>query len=383
MSWNHAKIIAVDGIYLHTGGHNQWDRHYLRNNPVHDLSFELEGRCAQDGHLYANEQWAFIESKQSTMCGQCVDKIPDYLPLAAEIRVTVSEWPQNVASEFPPKFRKALVPKRRKSECDIPIITMGRYGALLNKVRPSDDAIWAMLGSAQHTIRMALQDLGPVCIPGSKIPLPGCVWPHETLAVLGRAIWERGVDVEIALSNPGSVPGGLGANEACYGNGWSCVDVAAEIIKTIKKISPDAASDDLRKKVSENLRVCFVRQNQGQTYEDGKSIGMHAKHFIVDDVCAYIGSQNLYICDLAEWGVVIDDEQTTKRMLEEYWKPLWESSFAPGDCDVEAVMDGLDVNRHQQTTTPPEQKKAFERLRFRSIAPLSKEFYEVTADEEK
>lgn len=30
VSWNHAKIIAVDGIYLHTGGHNMWDPHYLR-----------------------------------------------------------------------------------------------------------------------------------------------------------------------------------------------------------------------------------------------------------------------------------------------------------------------------------------------------------------
>lgn len=25
VSWNHAKIIAVDGTYLHTGGHNMWD----------------------------------------------------------------------------------------------------------------------------------------------------------------------------------------------------------------------------------------------------------------------------------------------------------------------------------------------------------------------
>jgi hypothetical protein len=30
VSWNHAKIIAVDGRYLHTGGHNMWDAHYVR-----------------------------------------------------------------------------------------------------------------------------------------------------------------------------------------------------------------------------------------------------------------------------------------------------------------------------------------------------------------
>ena len=68
-SWNHAKIIAVDGVFLHTGGHNLWDKHYLANNPVHDLSFELEGRVARDGHRFANLQWAFIEKKQNTCVG--------------------------------------------------------------------------------------------------------------------------------------------------------------------------------------------------------------------------------------------------------------------------------------------------------------------------
>jgi hypothetical protein len=61
VSWNHAKIIAVDGLYLHTGGHNLWDYHYLKNNPVHDLSLEMQGRIAHDGHLYANEQVRGVE----------------------------------------------------------------------------------------------------------------------------------------------------------------------------------------------------------------------------------------------------------------------------------------------------------------------------------
>jgi hypothetical protein len=52
MSWNHAKIIAVDGKYLWTGGHNFCDYHYLKNNPVCDLSLELEGGVANDAHRY-------------------------------------------------------------------------------------------------------------------------------------------------------------------------------------------------------------------------------------------------------------------------------------------------------------------------------------------
>lgn len=92
-SWNHAKLIAADGRYLHTGGHNLWDAHYLKNNPVHDLSIEMEGRVAHDGHLYANAQWQFIEKKQSTCGGQIVDHLPDSVPLIWKTRVTVSEYP--------------------------------------------------------------------------------------------------------------------------------------------------------------------------------------------------------------------------------------------------------------------------------------------------
>ena len=59
-------------------------------------------------------------------------------------------------------------------------------------------------------------------------------------------------------------------------------------------------------------------------------LGMHAKHFLVDDVCAYLGSQNLHVCDLAEWGVVLDDEATVKTIMEDYWNPMWKASFRGG-----------------------------------------------------
>eukprot|EP00339_Tiarina_fusa_P005441 CAMPEP_0117075446 /NCGR_PEP_ID=MMETSP0472-20121206/53190_1 /TAXON_ID=693140 ORGANISM="Tiarina fusus, Strain LIS" /NCGR_SAMPLE_ID=MMETSP0472 /ASSEMBLY_ACC=CAM_ASM_000603 /LENGTH=505 /DNA_ID=CAMNT_0004800951 /DNA_START=16 /DNA_END=1531 /DNA_ORIENTATION=- len=207
VSWNHAKIIAVDGKYLHTGGHNMWDGHYLKHDPVHDLSLELAGSVANDGHMFANKQWNYIESKQETFWGTIGDKMPDSLPQASRVRVTVSEWPKKVASEHPPAFRNSIVPKKVASEHppafrnsivesmaepvegSFPIITMGRYGALLDKDRPSDDAFLAMMGSAQTIIRLALQDLGPVCIPKTKIALPGCVWPDEYLTTLAKVLW--------------------------------------------------------------------------------------------------------------------------------------------------------------------------------------------------
>lgn len=349
VSWNHAKIIAVDGRYLHTGGHNLWDAHYLKNNPVHDLSLEIEGRVAHDGHLFANEQWLFIEVNQRTICGEIVNHLPDDMWLCAPTRVTVSEFPVGKADVFPPRYDKKKMASYDKPEDSVPIISVGRYGTLIPFKRPSDDAFLAMFDSAKTIIRLALQDLGPVCVPGTKITLPGCVWPKAYMSMLGKAIWTKHVDVEVALSNPFSIPGGLTPTEANYGNGWSCVDVAAEIIKTIKEQFPDARDDELRQRVAENLRVCFIREKRGNAWEDGTTMGMHAKHFIVDDLAFYIGSQNLYICDLAEWGVIVDDAEQTKKILEEYWNPMWESSYTGEDVDVQEVMDGLKINRNAES----------------------------------
>jgi hypothetical protein len=180
---------------------------------------ELEGRITNDGHLFANQQWAYVERKQLTCIGSCVDMMPDALPMVLQSRVTVSEYPEGVADIFPPMYTKAVVGEQERPEGSIPIISMGRYGALFRLHKPSDDAIVAMIDSAQKVVRCALQDLGPVCIPGTKITLPGCVWPKEYLNALGRVIWTKGVDVEIVLSNPNSIPGGLTPTEANYGNG--------------------------------------------------------------------------------------------------------------------------------------------------------------------
>ncbi len=137
-------------------------------------------------------------------------------------------------------------------------------------------------------------------------------------------------------------------NSFCYFR--DCVDVAAEIIKCIKAQFPDAPDDKLREIVQDNLRVCFLRcPRGGVNYSDGGTLALHSKHFIVDDVCTYIGSQNLYTCDLAEWGVVIDSVETVKDIMEQYWDPMWKVSYTEDDCDVDKVMDGLGIDRAAAT----------------------------------
>jgi len=65
----------------------------------------------------------------------------------------------------------------------------------------------------------------------------------------------------------------------------------------------------------------------GETrYSSGAAVGNHAKFFSVDDRAFYVGSNNLYVCNLAEFGVVVDDQAATQDLLKYYFKPTLDQS---------------------------------------------------------
>ncbi|KAI5249660.1 hypothetical protein E4T42_05206 [Aureobasidium subglaciale] len=57
LTWNHSKIVAVDGQRALVGGHNMWDGAYLGDNPVLDVSMKTEGLSAVDAHRFAENLW--------------------------------------------------------------------------------------------------------------------------------------------------------------------------------------------------------------------------------------------------------------------------------------------------------------------------------------
>ncbi len=359
MCWNHAKIVAVDGKHVHTGGHNLWDNVYLQKDPIHDTSIQLEGPVAIQAHQYANEQWEYIRDQQSNIKGWIVDKISDGVILPVRSRVTISEWPKG-ASTYAPVFSKDILPSSSDNETgtdDVKMLALGRYGKIGGKdARSSDDAFIAMFDAAQNSIRLLLQDLGPVnkTVLGKKLVYRS--WPKNYMKAWARAIFDRGVDVEIVLSNPGS-----GEERGNYSNGWSCEETAAEIIKAMSEEYPEATQDQIKEKVINNLRICFLKNKKGATWETDNKVGLHSKFFIIDDVCTYVGSQNLYQFDLAEWGVAIDDKSKTAEILQQLWNPVWTNSYLDGsDCVAEKVMDILGVDRGPNSSLGEEDLAAME-----------------------
>ena len=56
---------------------------------------------------------------------------------------------------------------------------------------PADEALLAMIRSAQSSLKLSLQDIGPIAL-GGGITLSG--WPTDLLEELARAV-ARGVDI--------------------------------------------------------------------------------------------------------------------------------------------------------------------------------------------
>lgn len=58
MTWNHSKIIAVDGVEALVGGHNLNMDLFSSYPPVHDMSAVVHGDGTYGSQLYLNQMWA-------------------------------------------------------------------------------------------------------------------------------------------------------------------------------------------------------------------------------------------------------------------------------------------------------------------------------------
>ena len=297
-SWNHTKIVSIDGEKVFTGGHNLWTRHYLQQAPVHDVSVVLDSTIAVDAHRYLDILWDYT--------------CDNYWGGSSTHRAVYPGW----KSDCP----EAYAFETDDNNQGFPVFSLGRLGRMGEN--PADDAIDAILDSAQSSLKLSLQDLGPIRL--GAITLTG--WPDGTLESLVDAVL-RGVQVDVVLSSPNSIPGGLNGASANYGNGWTIEETKNVVLEWVSnRLANYSPYADVVERVRDNLRFASLRFSEDANWDDGEGVGNHAKFLIADDQAAYIGSQNLYVAQLAEHGVLIDDAETVSRIIEAYWSPMWRFS---------------------------------------------------------
>ncbi len=320
-SWNHAKIVAVDGKTALVGGHNMWSRDYLIEEPVHDLSAQLRGPAAIDASRFADRLWQFVcDHTGRDGAVQIVSYVggEDALGTAC-----LSQLPL-----------PAPVPAGA-----ISVLSVGRLGAGITAdfANQGDLARDLMLGAARHTIRLVQQDLA------FKKGRLDALYPESTLERLADFLLSTQGNVYIVLSNPGSVS----RSGFDYSNGVT-VGAVAQKIRQVARGRSSLSDTNLDNLLCQRLHMAPLRFGPDATWPGNRPIGNHSKLWMMDDRAFYVGSDNFYPVDLQEFGYIIDDRAAAAELLRSYWTPLWQWSRLAAISGHDAPQCVFAVNRSVQ-----------------------------------
>lgn len=295
LSWNHAKIVAVDGRRAIVGGHNMWSSDYLAAAPVHDVSMEVEGPAATDAHRFLDELWDFL----------CTQRPND----------EVNEWHSALTGE--PGLDDACLPRIALPSSSpprggVPILAVGRLAAGIVPVFAEQSLVARdlLLGAATQSVRMVMQDV-PFAVAGLNLS-----WPEHALDALARLL-AKGGDVYMILSNYGAA-GPIGTYSML-------VPIEAVATKMREKLREHNRLDDaaLTDRLCRHFHLAPLRFGPDATWPGGEPIGTHAKFWMVDERAFYIGAENLYPSELQEFGYIVEDDAASAQALRAFWEPAW------------------------------------------------------------
>jgi len=315
-SWNHSKIVVVDGQDALVGGHNMWSPDYLVDNPVHDLSMRLHGPAAASASRFADALWQYVCAKAG-----------------AGPTVTMGSFESGESAPgttCPASFApKASGPGAAGG---VPVLAVGRLAGGITKYfdNQGDLARDLMFGAARTSIRMVQQDIGFILARADAI------YPESTLERLVDFLETRQGNIYIVLSNQGSI----GNSGFAYDNGVPLKMLAKHLRDMVSKryearledengrldTSIRRGPDPVNAMLCSRVHLAPLRFGPDSTWPGGKTFANHSKFWMIDDRAFYIGSDNLYPVDLQEFGYIVDDRKAAAELLEAYWNPVWQWS---------------------------------------------------------
>lgn len=327
-SWNHSKILAVDGACGMVGGMNYWDD-YLKTAPssnLYDCSIKVEGEASASTQAWADYLW-----KQVAAGGTA-----EYKSLnLGDTGFGTTAIPYFASSGITPPAGTG----------SLPILSVGNlglwtladqtalaleygYARLFEKVNVNGPyastpnvPLWFPFSSfapgaakaqqasstARHIALSHVKPGGHIRVSQQKIADTDVVsragfviWPGNFIDDVVNAL-RRGATVDIILSEYQNGAGGY---------------------------SDDMGGNNLRKVIFDKLgsssSLLNVKQVPGGQYN-------HGKIWIVDDSAFFVGSDNIYPGYLQECGYVIADQTATQKFITDYWDPIWSIGVAPTD----------------------------------------------------
>ncbi|MEM9243947.1 MAG: phospholipase D-like domain-containing protein [Pseudomonadota bacterium] len=300
-AWNHGKIIDVDGKSLIVGGENLWGNDYLGKNPVNDMNIEITGPVAAGAVDYVNHLWQFVYIHQnklrSNIChtydyqtGRISKKCPDIFPTSNAQTASASGLP--VKAMYVAKLNNGVLDKDADQ---------------------SEFARVYAFGHAKQSIKISQQALIQKFDRRQLYPLYAV--NGTVMQALAHAV-KTGVTVDIVTSN-------LSPNQKGYSSevgAQAIYDYLLHLLTAQFGLKESMAKAALRQYL--HIKTVAYAAND----RDASKTSSHNKMWIVDDHLFYVGSHNIYPSSLQQFGVIIDDQQATNLLEQQWWQPLWRNA---------------------------------------------------------
>jgi len=302
-SWNHSKIVTVDGIDALVGGHNLWSQDYLVDEPVGDLSMRVRGPAAASAARFTDRLWEYVCANLDRKTSVALASSTGGCPAPAALPAAAGKG-------------------------GLPVLAVGRMGAGITGsfANQSELARDLMLGAARHEIRIVQQDLG------FGLGRADTLFPDSAIDRLVDFLRQGRGDIYIVLSNLGA----KGKSGSTYSNDVSMMTLAHHLRQEVQRRfeARDPLSryeirrgpDLVNAMLCDHVHLAPYRFGPDASWPGGIPLATHAKLWMIDGRAFYIGSDNMYPVNLQEFGYVVDDAKAAQELTDAYWAPLWQWS---------------------------------------------------------
>ena len=347
-SWNHSKIIAVDGKTSIVGGHNLWESAYGQvANPISDLTMRLEGPASRSAQQFADLLWGF-----TCRWGDGVVNTTFYVDLVST--AVVSACPAKFSAPESIGFGSAEVlalgglgfgmetpggtnnglpsAKDNKADCSWIFTDYVNENKAYTIANPEEAGLRALIASAKESVFISQQDLIAPCAP----PFANSYYDARLFDLLADKL-EQDISIKIVVSSPGATQG----LTAPYSNMKKMSEITDVLLRKIQSRA-GLSTSQAKAKLCANLQLAPLNIASGVVaWENGNKIGNHAKTVSVDDAAFYIGSKNLYPATLQDFGYIVEDSQAALDYKKHYAAPLWANSKGSAVVDFETGICAL------------------------------------------
>ncbi|MBB4893408.1 phosphatidylserine/phosphatidylglycerophosphate/cardiolipin synthase-like enzyme [Streptomyces olivoverticillatus] len=335
-SWNHSKLLVVDGQSAVTGGINNWKGDYLDTaHPVTDVDLALTGPAAGTAGRYLDQLWTWTCQNKSNIAsvwfaasgsGDCMptmekDAAPKTAAATGNVPViAVGGLGVGIKDSDPSSPFRPTLPTAPDTKCVVGLHDNTNGDRDYDTVNPEESALRSLISSAGSHIEISQQDLNATCPPLPRYD----VRIYDALAAKLAA----GVKVRIVVSDP--------ANRGAVGSGgYSQIKSLSEISDVLRNRLAQVTGDQQRAKAAlcSNLQLATFRSSPSAKWADGHPYAQHHKLISVDGSAFYIGSKNLYPSWLQDFGYIVESPEAAGQLDTKLLQPQWKYSQETATVD--------------------------------------------------